>query len=502
MNSSYIDFVIMSVVFWSLFALFAWLGFYGAKWRRGDLSKMAEWALAGRRLGVILAFFLLGADWFTAYSFLAVPSAVYATGAYGFFAVAYQTMVFAFALTFMPRLWVLSREKGYITAADFLKDRFGSRALSISFAVVGIVAILPYIALQIVGMQVVLATMFLTVLPPQQATLAQDIALTIAFIILAAFTYTSGLRGAALGAVLKDVVIWVTFFATLAVVLLNAGGYGNIFSRVPNPNYLRLSPQLYWAFTTSMLGAVLTAYLWPHNTNSALSAESPKKLKTSLALGPLYAVPLALLDILVLAVYLSPDAQRFISSFPPSVRGLYTIPALWIVYFPSWFVGLALVGVFVGGLVPAAVMALSQANLLIRNIVKEFTDLPEHSETRLAKIASVIFKFLALGFVFTVAPTYAIQFYFVGAALLVQLFPAVFIGLYSRWPRSEALLAGMYVGIALSIYMILAANRFGMITTTLWATPLGPMYLGILALLANLLIVVLLTFTLNIIKKT
>jgi len=42
---------------------------------------------------------------------------------------------------------------------------------------------------------------------------------------------------------------------------------------------------------------------------------------------------------------------------------LYTIP--------SWFTGIALLGIFIGGLIPAAIMAMSQANLLTRNIIKE-----------------------------------------------------------------------------------------------------------------------------------
>ncbi|MGC8584436.1 MAG: sodium:solute symporter, partial [Thermoproteus sp.] len=303
-------------------------------------------------------------------------------------------------------------------------------------------------------------------------------------------------------AVVKDIVIWITFFVTLGVILLNFGGYGNIFAHVPSQKYLQLPPEMYWAFTTSMLAAVLTAYLWPHNATAALSAQSPSRLKKSLALGPLYAVPLALIDILVLAVYSSPEAQKFLSAFPPSVRGLYTLPSLWVTYFPSWFVGLALVGVFVGGLVPAAIMALAQANLLVRNIIKEFKpDLPEVTETKLAKIATAVFKFIALAFVFTVAPTYAIQFYLVGAALLAQLLPAAYIGLYTRWPRPEALLIGMYAGLALSVYIILAANKFGVITTTLWPTPVGGIYLGIIALLVNLFLVVIFTYIFRLIRK-
>ena len=83
-----------------------------------------EWSLAGRRLGTALVFFLIGADIYTAYTFVAIPSGVFAKGSLYFFAIPYVALTFGIALVTMPRLWSLSREKGYITASDFAKDRF------------------------------------------------------------------------------------------------------------------------------------------------------------------------------------------------------------------------------------------------------------------------------------------------------------------------------------------------------------------------------------------
>jgi Na+/proline symporter len=205
------DIISMAVVFIVLFVVFAILGFGGARFRKADLNQLFEWGLAGRRLGSILQFFLQGADWYTAYSILAVPSAVFALGAYGFFGVAYQAMVFTFAMVFVPKLWEWSRKNGYITGSDFIKDRFGSTALGIYTAAIGIAALIPYIALQIVGLQVILASMLVGT---ASAQLANEVGLIIAFIILAGFTYTSGLRGATLGAVLKDILVWFFFYCS------------------------------------------------------------------------------------------------------------------------------------------------------------------------------------------------------------------------------------------------------------------------------------------------
>jgi len=144
------------VTFWAFFAVFVFLGFYGARWRRGNLAQLHEWALAGRRLGIALAWFLIGADLYTAYTFVAVPSLLFAKGAYAFFAVPYVALTFAIAMLLMTILWDRSRERGYITAADFVQDQFNSVTLALLVALTGIVAELPYIALQIDGMRAVL----------------------------------------------------------------------------------------------------------------------------------------------------------------------------------------------------------------------------------------------------------------------------------------------------------------------------------------------------------
>src|SRR5213594_2727857 len=175
------------IPFAGLFVLFIVLGFYGKYWRRGNLNHVHEWSLAGRKLGTTLVFFLIGADLYTAYSFVAIPSGIFAKGALYFFAIPYVMLTFAVALVTMPRLWSLSREKGYITASDFVKDRFSSLALAVMIAITGIVAELPYIALQIVGMQSVLTVMLAGT---SNSQIVEEISLLIAFVALAAFTYT------------------------------------------------------------------------------------------------------------------------------------------------------------------------------------------------------------------------------------------------------------------------------------------------------------------------
>lgn len=473
------------VVFVSLFIVFIGLGFYGKYWRRGDLNHVHEWSLAGRKLGTTLVFFLIGADLYTAYSFVAIPSGVFAKGALYFFAIPYVMLTFAVALVAMPRLWTLAKEKGYITASDFVKDRFNSRTLAIMIAITGIVAELPYIALQIVGMQAVLTVMLAGY---ANAQVAQEISLLVAFVILAAFTYTSGLRGATLTAIFKDILVWITVIAIIVIVPITIGGFGNAFKAVGN-SYVTLPDNLVPAYATLILGSALALYLYPHAISGVLSAQSAQKLRSSTALLPLYGIGLAILALMGILVYAVPGAMNFLSGFPESSRGILVVPSLILYSLPSWFSGVALLGVFVGGLVPAAIMAMAQANLLTRNIIKEIKpNLSDKSEIQITKASSTIFKFVALGFVFSVPATYAISLQLLGGILIAQILPAVFCGLYVKSLRKVPLIIGLLAGIISGIIMVEFTNSFGQLTSSLLKTMFGPIYIAVIALGINLVI--------------
>src|ERR1700744_2873955 len=180
-------------IFVILFLVIAVLGFWAARWRRGDLDLLHEWGLGGRRFGTIVTWFLVGGDLYTAYTFIAVPALLYGAGALGFFAVPYTVMIYPLLYLIFPRLWSVCHKHGYVTSADFVRGRYGNRWLALAIAFTGILATMPYIALQLVGIQVVIGAMGV-----ETSGLAGDLPLIIAFVILAAFTYSSGLRAPAM----------------------------------------------------------------------------------------------------------------------------------------------------------------------------------------------------------------------------------------------------------------------------------------------------------------
>src|SRR5215475_8988667 len=215
-------------VFILLFGFITWLGFASARWRRGDLEQLHEWGLGGRRFGTLITWFLLGGDIYTAYTFIAVPALAFGAGAVAFFAVPYTIIIYPILFLVFSRLWYFCHKRHYLTAGDFVRGRFGNRWLALAICITGIVATMPYIALQLVGIQVVIGAMGVS-----GTGLVADLPLLIAFAILAAFTYSSGLRAPASIAVVKDLLIYITAFVAVIVIPIQLGGFGNVFSAVP-----------------------------------------------------------------------------------------------------------------------------------------------------------------------------------------------------------------------------------------------------------------------------
>src|ERR671920_124819 len=147
------DHITEIVIFTFLFLLVSVMGFIAAKWRAPqDMAHLDEWGLGGRSFGGWITWFLVGGDLYTAYTFVAVPALLFGAGAAGFFALPYA--VIAYPLVFLPllRMWSVSRVNGYLTPADFVRGRYSSPLLALLVAITGLVATMPYIALQLVGM--------------------------------------------------------------------------------------------------------------------------------------------------------------------------------------------------------------------------------------------------------------------------------------------------------------------------------------------------------------
>ena len=443
-------------VFVVLFVLVTYLGFAAARWRQGDLNLLHEWGLGGRRFGTVVTWFLLGGDLYTAYTFVAVPALVYGAGAVGFFAVPYTILIYPILYLIFPRLWSVAHKKGYVTPADFVRGRYGNRWLALAVALTGLIATMPYIALQLVGMEVVIGAMGF-----HAEGWVGDVPLIIAFVILAAFTYTSGLRAPAMIAVVKDLLIYIAVIAAIIVVPAKLGGFGEIFAKIDAGKAILATPAegttgAFSGYATLALGSALALFLYPHSMTAILSSSSRRVIQRNSAILPAYSLVLGLLALLGFMAVAAGVGQmpEFTDGFT-RYGANFAVPALFLAMFPSWFVGVAFAAIAIGALVPAAIMSIACANLYTRNIYKEFvnpgcSDIQESSQ---AKLMSLLVKVGALFFIIFLPQQYAIQLQLLGGIWIIQTLPSILLGLYTRWFNSWALLIGWAVGLVLGTWM-------------------------------------------------
>jgi SSS family solute:Na+ symporter len=139
--------------------------------------------------------------------------------------------------------------------------------------------------------------------------------------------------------------------------------------------------------------------------------------------------------------------------------------------FPEWFAGFCLAAIGIGALVPAAIMSIATANLFTRNLWGEFvrTPLTPPAEARMAKLVSLIIKFGALAFILASSARYAIELQLLGGIWIMQMVPAILCGLFTRWFRSTALLAGWAAGMAVGTAMVVSMDM---------KTSVFPLHLG------------------------
>ena len=493
-----------------LFIVVTGVGFAAVRWRRTeDMLHLNEWGLGGRGFGTFISWFMLGGDVYTAYTYIAVPAVIFGSGSIGFFAVSYTIMVYPIIIIFLPRLWSVSRVHNYVTPADFIRGRYGSRGLSLAAAFTGILSLMPYIALQLVGIQAVLTVM--GVGTSSNNTFVKDLPLFIAFLVLAIFTYVSGLRAPAAISFIKDTLVYVMVIVAVFYIPTRLGGWGHIFgtaqthftainpvTKKPNGTFVPTSKVIgstQLDFATLALGSAVALFLYPHTITGTLASKRRSVVKRNTALLPIYSV---LLGLIALLGYMAITDKTTVANVKKAGdNAQLAVPYLFQHMFSSWFAGVAFAAIIIGALVPAAIMAIAAANLFTRNIYTEFfkPDASPRLQTRVAQWASLVVKLGALYFAVELPHTFAINLQLLGGVWILQMAPMLIGGLFTRWFDRYALLLGWLAGMA---FGTIAAYKSASPTVSHWASSsdieLGhTVYIGLSAVLINLVIAVVLT---------
>ncbi len=328
--------------------------------------------------------------------------------------------------------------------------------------------------------------------------------LIIAFVILAAYTYSSGLRAPAMIALVKDLMIYITVLAAVIIIPAQLGGYGHIFQAAGQalpqktpPGNLILGNQQMFAYASLAFGSALALFLYPHSVTGVLSSNSRDVIKRNTALLPAYSFLLGLIALLgYMAIAAGVATNPRFTAFFTQYKANFAVPALFLNSFPDWFAGFAFAAIAIGALVPAAIMSIAASNLFTRNIYKEYfrPNCTDKEESQVAKLVSLIVKAGALSFIIFGQTQYAIYLQLLGGVWIIQTLPSIVIGLYTRWFHRWALLAGWLVGMVAGTLMSIKAG--GVINTT-YPLQLGglnlPGYAAVYSLILNFVVAAILT---------
>ncbi|BAL86552.1 putative sodium:solute symporter [Actinoplanes missouriensis 431] len=510
------DHITEIVIFTFLFLLVSGMGFVAARWRRPtDMAHLDEWGLGGRSFGGWITWFLVGGDLYTAYTFVAVPALIFGAGAAGFFAVPYTVIIYPLFFLILIRLWSVSHRHGFVTPADFVRSRFDSPTLALVVAITGIVATMPYIALQLIGIEAVLKTMGVT----GESAFARHLPIIIAFAILAAYTYQSGLRAPALIAFVKDTLIYIVILVAVLWLPYKLGGWGAIFdaadakfqaSPAPGDGIL-LNANNQVQYFTLALGSALALFLYPHSITGVLASKNRDVIKRNMSALPAYSFLLGLIALLGYMA-IAAGVKPLPGATAGSVDNNTVVPLLFDQQFPSWFTGIAFAAIGIGALVPAAIMSIAAANLFTRNIYKEYLrkDATHAQEASVAKITSLVVKIGAVACIVFLDPQFSIDLQLIGGVIILQTAPAVVVGLYTRWLHRGALIAGWAAGMALGFWMLwqipnAATGRAHFGGSAFPLSEFGfdtkkTIYVGFVAVIVNFLVAAVVTLALRAIK--
>lgn len=505
------------VVFLGLLAVMLVIAVLASRWRRpSSLNSLDEWGVGGRAFGYWVTWFLLGGSSFTAYTLVGVPAYVWGVGAVGFYAVPFALITVPLTYIVSTRGWSIAHVHGFVTSAEFVRVRFGSRALSLVIAIVGILATLPYIGVQLLALQAVFKVVGVQGEWPLLASLA----------VVSISTFRSGLRAPALLSIAKDVLlVWLVLSSLLVVAM--SGGWGGVFSGAqqrfeayPAPGTgLILSPSGQWTYLSLVVGSALSVFAYPHALTVILAAKDRNTIRRNAAALPVYCIVLGLFGLLGLfavAKGIVPLGSNLAAGVVGDTNTI--MPLVFHNLFPAWCAGLAYATLTVAALIPAAIMSISAANLFTRSVYVEYFR-PRASpveEARVSRWTSLVMKFGAAAVILAFDSTFSANLQLIGSIVVLQLVPAVFLGVMTGWFHRWALMMGILVGLGTSAVLLydtplysatgaIVKPHFGGSVWPLanWGihTTIG-LYIGLITLVVNLVVVVTVTLLLKVLRAS
>ena len=442
MNSSVVALSIISAIV----AAGSFLGFYARTRRKMDFD---QWIVGGRGFGILLVWMLTAGEIYTAFTFLGASGWAYSKGGPVLYILGYTPLIYVVAFYILPSVWEVGRKYRLQTQADFFQARYNSKYLTAFVALVGILLLILYLQIQITGLGMIVEV-------ASFGAIHRTPAMVISFAIVAAFVFTSGIRGVAWVSVLKDfLLLFAAVFVGLAVPYIYFRGIGPMFSALvrANPSHLVMPGATMnlghtW-YVSTVLMVALGFCMWPHYFGASFTAKSGDTLRRTAVAMPFYTITMPLMFFVGLAALL----------VLPNLGGNGDLALLSIVRktFPPWFLGVIGGAGALTAMVPAAILILTAATLFAKNLCRPILapHMTEGQVGNLAKVTVLAITSAALASSIFSSTT-LVGLLLMGYAVVAQFFPGVALGLYSKRATMPGVFAGMVTGVLIAVVLVLS----------------------------------------------
>ena len=420
----------------------------GMSARSGHKMKLEEWTVGGRGFGAILVFLLLAGEIYTTFTFLGASGYAYGLGAPAYYILAYGTLAYVISYFMLPPVWAYARRLHLVTQPDFFAAKYESPALGVLVAIVGVVALVPYLVLQFTGLGIIVQVASYGAIP-------KSISVVLGAAVVSLYVIVSGIRGSAWTAVVKDVlIILVAVFLGLYLPLHYQGGISAMFAALDHakPGFLAFAAtgkSLSWFVSTVLLTA-LGFFMWPQSFAACYTARHADVFRKNAIVLPLYQL------VLLFIFFVGFSAALVV----PGLKGPATNMALLkvsVAAFPPVIVGIIGATGVLTALVPGSMIMMTAATLFSRNLVAAMRPGQSDDTTALiAKILVPVVGVIAAYFAISGSST-IVALLLMGYSFVTQLFPSLICSLLPRNPATkEGAMAGIVVGVGTVIYFTLS----------------------------------------------
>jgi SSS family solute:Na+ symporter len=418
---------------------------------RRSTATVAGYVAGDRGFGTVLMYFVTGATVFSAFAFLGGPGWAYSRGGAAYYILTYGVLGMAPYLALGVWAARVGRKHGYVTQASMLADRFRSPWVAATAGAVSVVAMIPYIALQMKGAGIVI----------QQVTVGhvpEWLGSALAYAVVLVYVWRSGVLGVGWTNVFQGAfMIIIAWGLGIYVPYHLYGGIGPMFERIAaaRPELLTVpglaadgTPWPPFEYSSAILVSALGFVMWPHLFMKAFAAKDDATIRRTIALFPTFQLFLVPLFMVGFAGVLFPTPPLQPDAVMPHVVLSSGLPAV--------VIGLFCAGALAASMSTGDALVHGAGSMAIEDVYRQLSGRSPDDHTRRAMIRRVAVAAGVLGYVMAlISGRSLVGLLLMAYGAVVQLAPAVYAAFLWRRATAPGIVAGLVIGVAVTLLLVI-----------------------------------------------